>query len=336
MIQTDTIQATTAAGAEQIVHKHYQLTPAQVLSWYPKTYTESQKDSVIQKYIKPNPIRWSQRPDTLHLPGHTVGKSVLDASLPQYYKESFFSTKPYFHPEIMGGRQGVPGDPVPYTVASDNFMTSLLLICFVVTIFALRGARGFIIRKLKSFSYYGRGLSDDLTETSTEVRFQLILMAESCLMASLFYFSYLTDLVTETFTIGQSQIITLFTGVFALSLLAKITLYDIVNSIFFDKKKNKHWTRSFAFLTALFGLSMIPLVFIQAFFNLTFDSTAVYILFLLIFYELLLFWRQNQIFFAQNGRFLQNILYFCMLEIIPGAILWYVLTVISEYLKINF
>lgn len=335
MLQTDSIQTTTA-GAGLTVQKHYQLTPAQVLSWYPKSYTESQKDSVIQKFIKPKPIRWSQRPDTLHLPGHTVGKSVLDATLPQYYKESFFSTKEYFHPEIMGGRQGVAGDPVPYTVASDNFMTSLLLFCFVITVFALRGTQSFITRQIKSFSFFSRGNSSDVAETSSEVRFQFILIAVSCLMASLLYTAYLREYVTSTFTIGQSQMISLFAGVFAIGITMKLLVYFIVNSIFFDKKKNQHWTKSYFFISAFLGLLLLPLVYIQSFFNLTFESTANYTIVLFLLSELLLFWRQNQIFFAQKGRLLQNILYFCMLEIVPMSIIWYFLTVISEYLKINF
>ena len=59
-------------------------TPAQIISWLPKDATPEQKDSAIQRHIKPSEIHWSERPDTLHLPGHTAGKSVLDVSRERY------------------------------------------------------------------------------------------------------------------------------------------------------------------------------------------------------------------------------------------------------------
>jgi hypothetical protein len=56
--------------------------------------------------------------------GHPAGKSFRDVSLPQYYRESFFSKDSLFHPELRGGRMGVSGDPVPYSVSGDNLKIS--------------------------------------------------------------------------------------------------------------------------------------------------------------------------------------------------------------------
>ena len=92
---------------------HSQPTPSQVIGWLPKDATPAQMDSAIQRHIKPSEIHWSERPDTLHLPGHSAGKSYRDVSLPQYYRESFFSTDSMFHPELVGGRLGVAGAPIP-------------------------------------------------------------------------------------------------------------------------------------------------------------------------------------------------------------------------------
>ena len=75
-------------GAAARVHK--QPTPAEVIGWLPKNATPEQQDSAVQAHIKPSKITWSERPDTLHLPGHPVGRSWRDVSLPRYYKESCF------------------------------------------------------------------------------------------------------------------------------------------------------------------------------------------------------------------------------------------------------
>ena len=76
---------------DTVVHHHTVLTPKMVLSWLPRSATPAQQDSAIQAHFQPSEIRWSNRPDTLHLPGHDKGHNMLDVNLPQYYREGFFS-----------------------------------------------------------------------------------------------------------------------------------------------------------------------------------------------------------------------------------------------------
>lgn len=337
MLQTDSISnAYTEAGEGEVVVKHYQPTPAQIVSWLPKTATEAQKDSAIQKFIRPREIRWSERPDTLHLPGQPVGRSVLDVSLPQYYKESFFSDKDYFHPEITGGRQGVAGDPMPYTIAGDNMMSSILLLCFMATIISISRSQTFIFRQIKSFFFIQRGNTTEVTETSAEVRFQLLLVAEACLVLAVLYLSYLMETGNTTYTVSQFRFIEILTGVFAGYHLSKYILYRLVNWVFFSEKNIQQWNVTYLFLEASQGVFLLPLVFVQSFFSLSIGYAAIYFVFVVVLFKLLMFYKQQQIFFPQNGRLLQNILYFCTLELVPVSLVWNILGIISEYLEIIF
>ena len=62
--------------------------PYQVLRTLPKDATPAQQDSAIQATFQPKEVRYSNRPDTLHLPGYGKGKSALEITpLPKYYKE---------------------------------------------------------------------------------------------------------------------------------------------------------------------------------------------------------------------------------------------------------
>ncbi len=337
MYQSDSISVNTVAGeGQQVAKRHYEPTPAQIISWLPKNATPAQQDSAIQSRIKPKEIRWSQRPDTLHLPGHTIGKSIFDTSIPQYYKDNFFAAKEYYHPEIMGGRKGVAGDPVPYTIAGDNFMTSLLLICFMVTTVIVSSSRSFFGKHLKMFFYGTRGMNSSLTETSGEVRLQILLMMETCLLFAILYFFYLKSYVTETFTIEQYQIIGLLSGLFAIYFIVKNILYAIVNWVFFNKENIQHWRRSNLFLTACEGLLVFPIVFVQSYFDLSIDTSIVYVVLVVILFKLLSFYKQRQIFFRQKGQIVDIFLYFCALEIIPLVLLWKILAIVSLYLKVNF
>lgn len=311
-------------------------TPAQIISWLPKDATPEQKDSAIQRHIKPSEIHWSERPDTLHLPGHTAGKSVLDVSLPLYYKENYFSSKPYYHPEIQGRRQGVAGDPIPYTVGSDNFMTSVLLLCIIGTAMVTAMSSGFFFRRLKAFFYSGNMRKAEITETSNEVRAQLFLAAEACLLMGVMTVFYLKAYVTDTFTVGQNQMIGIFSAVFAAFFIIKTALQSIVNWVFFDREKNRQWVSSLLFLVSSLGMMLLPMVLIQSFFSLQVKISLIYFASTASLFELLSFYKQYKIFFVQKGLISGFFLYLCALEIIPLALLRTVLIVISDYLRINF
>jgi len=232
----------TTEGAQQELHNQHashELQPWEVLRWLPKNATPAQQDSAIRAHIQPKEIHWSQQPDTLHLPGQDPGVSLKDFSLPQYYKESFFSKQPWFHPELNGGRQGVAGDPIPYTIASDNLITSLLLFCFILSTLTFSRTQRFISRQLKAFFYSPRSHSADLTETGNELRFQMFMGLQTCLLFALIYFFYIRTYVTSTFTIEQYEIIGIFTGVIATYFLFKAIAYESVGWVFFHRKKKR-------------------------------------------------------------------------------------------------
>ena len=182
-----------------MVAVHRPLTPAQVLSWLPRNATPAQQDSAIQAHFKPGEIRWSTRPDTLHLPGHDRGHNMLDVNLPQYYREGFFSKDSLFHPELRGGRNGVAGDPVPYTVHSDNLLTGLLLFCLIMVVVTFSSVKDFLVRQAKSFFYFSHDVASEMSETAVELRFQFFLVLLSCLLCSLLFYFYTLYFIGESF-----------------------------------------------------------------------------------------------------------------------------------------
>lgn len=315
---------------------HRQPTPAEILAKLPKTATPSQQDSAIQANIKPSEIHWSNMPDTLHLPGQPVGKSWRDVSLPTYYKESFFSQSPLFHPEQPGGRIGVAGDPMPYSIASDNVITGILLACFVIMMIALAQSHKFILRQARNFFYVQHGETTIISETSSEIRFQFFLMLQTSLQLSLLFFLYTRATVSDTFIIEQYQVIGCFTGVIGIYFLFKMLAYTIANLTFFDKKKNEQWIKSFLFIISIEGVLIYPAVLLISYFGLSLTHSLTYTAIVVILLKILSLYKTHLIFFRQSGSFLQNILYFCALEIIPLLILWGVLAMINGYLKINF
>lgn len=338
MQQEDSIASAEMQQSRQgaAVRVQKQPTPAEVIGWLPKNATPEQQDSAIQAHIKPSKIRWSNRPDTLHLPGQPVGKSWRDVTLPRYYKESFFSKSPLFHPEQPGGRMGVAGDPVPYSVASDNVITGILLSCFIICMVGYTKSKRFIQRQAKNFFYVQHGETTVISETSSELRFQFFLMLQTCLQLSLLFFFYTRATISDTFIVEQYKVIGWFTGGILAYFLLKIAAYSIVDLTFFDAKKNEQWLKSFFFIVSTEGLLIFPVVMLMAYFGLELHHAMIYSSFIIILLKILSFYKTYLIFFRYKGSFLQNILYFCALEVIPLLALWGVLAMINSYLKINF
>lgn len=311
--------------------------PYQVLRLLPKDATPEQQDSAIQANFQPGEIHYSERPDTLHLPGHEPGKSILDVSLPTYYKEGFFSGDSLFHPELPGGRYGVAGDPVPYTLRGDNVISLLLLFCLVAGTLAVTGSKTFIWRQAKWFFRTPHPENANVTETSSEVRFQLFLVAQTALLLSLFQYFYTQAYIDDTFTLSsQYQLIAVFFGVWAGYFVAKALLYTLVNSVFFGHKKNIHWLKCMLFVTAMEGVVMLPAALLQVYFDTPIKSVMIYYIVLVAMVKILTLYKCFLTFFRDMGGFVQIILYFCTLEMTPLAAVWGVLVMIGNILKVNY
>ena len=175
-----------------------------------------------------------------------------------------------------------------------------------------------------------------ISETSNELRFQFFLMLQTCLQLSLLFFFYTRAAISDTFIIEQYKVIGWFAGGILVYFLLKILAYTIIDLTFFDSKKNEQWLKSYLFIISIEGLLIFPAVMLVAYFGLELQHAMIYSIIIIVLLKILSFYKTNLIFFRQNGSFLQNILYFCALEITPLIALWGTLAMINGYLKINF
>lgn len=312
--------------------------PYQVLRQLPADATPAQQDSAIQATFHPEIKHISTQPDTLHLPGHDVGKSIKEVNIPQYYRENFFSNDSLYHPEISGGRYGMAGDPMPYAIRHDDVITGLLLGCFILVMIAFSRIGHFTLRQIKDFFYIPRSeLTTEVTETTGEFRYQFFLVLHTSLLWALLCFFYVQENVAQTFILKSTyHLIALFAASFIVYYLLKSFFYTIINLIFFDSKKNEQWLKSQLFLISMTGVVLLPLVLLQSYFDLTTHNAVIYALVVLILVKILSFYKCYVIFFRRNALSLQFILYFCALEIVPLFIFFGILRVVVDYLKINF
>ncbi|MCI2086891.1 MAG: DUF4271 domain-containing protein [Prevotella sp.] len=314
----------------------HQPTPAQVLKRLPEGATPGQQDSAIQRNIHPGKVHWSTMPDTLHLPGQVAGKSVKNVVLPTYYKESFFSRDSMFHPELPGGRLGVAGDPVPYTIAGDDLLTVLLLACFILAMVAFAKCRSFFYHQAKNFFFPPRMEQTAMTETSNEFRYQFFFILQTCLLFALTFFLYTRSVFGDTFAISRYKIIGIYTVVLAGYFFVKGLAYWFINWIFFDKRKNEQWFHAYFFLISTEGVVLFPMIMLMAYFRLPLQTGMIYALIVVVLFKLLTFYKAFIIFSQRISAIVQNILYFCTLEVIPMLVLWGIWEMIGNDMKITF
>jgi hypothetical protein len=275
--------------------------------------------------------------DTLTLPILTKGQSLIDVQLPQYYREGFFSKDTLFHPELPGGRFGVAGDPVPYSIHNDSIITSILLSFFVLMVIAFSNTHEFVARQLKKFFYVSSEGASEVTETGTELRVQLFLVLLSCVLLSLLYYFYVIHFVSDSFILkSQYLLIVIYLVMIICYFLVKGVLYTFVNVVFFGSKRNRHWMKTKLFISSMEGVVFLPAVLLQAYFNMTEKNVVIYFVIVLFFVKLLTFFKCYVAFFRRNVVRLQIILYFCALEIVPLLFFGGALDFVTNSLEINF
>ena len=203
-------------AAEMEAEEHHEpRSPYQVLRMLPRDATPAQQDSAIQAWFKPKEIRYSQRPDTLHIPGHGPARNLMEVDIPQYYRKNFFSNDTVFYTEQDNARFGIAGDPVPYSVRGDNLITAMLLFCFIIIVVSIARSHRFLLQQLKNFFYTPNLNNNNISETSSELRFQLFVALLSCLLMAITAYQYTTHYVSGTFIFdSESQLIAIFFGVF--------------------------------------------------------------------------------------------------------------------------
>jgi hypothetical protein len=118
--------------------------------------------------------------------------------------------------------------------------------------------------------------------------------------------------------------------------LVKWLTYTLVNSVFFNSKRNRHWIKMKLFISSIEGMILFPAVLLQAYFNMSEQNVIIYFIIVLFFVKILTFFKCYVVFFRRNVFKLQIILYFCALEMMPLLVFWGALDFVANSLRIIF
>ncbi len=213
--------------------------------------------------------------------------------------------------------QGIEGVLVPYSIATDNVMTLLLIACLATTIVVLMYMRRKMVLNI------------------TMVRCQWFLAVEMCIMYAILYFVYLSHYANVPLTVHPDLQMGIFFLTILLFFIAKRIVTRAVSLVFFDRDAVRRFSIDTLLLMGIEGLCLVPAVYLYVYLNLRAEYVLVYALGVVVLFRFLTFFKQKQIFFRQKGSFLGFFIYLCTLEIIPFVVLWSTMAIISGNLTTN-
>ena len=231
--------------------------------------------------------------------------------------------------------EGELGTPRPYSVHHDDVLTLLLLACGVLLLVVVGSSVRTVKNLFKEFFFPSAAEDNDVLTGISPLLF--FLCTTTCVVVALCSFIY-ADSEMEGFFVIDSPIaiVGIFFAAAVVYLLLKWLVYTIVNNVLFGGNKSLQWSRAFFFVTALEGMLLFPLLLMVIYFKLSVEKGLYYFIFVLLLCKILAFFKSRSIFFRQKILFLQNILYFCALEITPLLAFGGAWLILAHFLKVKF
>ncbi|MEG1659990.1 MAG: DUF4271 domain-containing protein [Bacteroides sp.] len=274
-------------------------------------------------------------------PLDSLGVDVLEVKeLPLFYlgkfapSDTLHLTRYHSQREFASGQEGIP---LPYSPRTDSGMVLILLVCFLLTSFALARNKRFLSQLMKDFLLHRERSSIFTTSTAGDLRFLLLLMVQTCILGGVCIFNYFNDLQPMlTSRIPPHFLLGSYVGICLVYLLSKWMAYSFLGWLFFDKGRRDTWIESYSTLIYYLGFVLFPFVLFLVYFDLTIQLLIVIGLLLLFSTKILMLYKWLKLFLFHLSDIFLLILYFCALEIIPCLMLYRGVMELNNYLVIKF
>lgn len=298
----------------------------------------SRIDSVIQANLPPRRIHWSQRPDTLEIPGLPGRIPYSPDNIPKCYKLGYFSDSPFLHPELQVKPGGMPSDIHPYHMSNDSNIVATMVVCLVLLTSVVRHLRRFIAYQSHSFfqpRLHSRQHMSDQT-TSDFLSTLLSMGILGCVVATLYLYYVQSSVDVFLCYLQQYHLLGIFSISTVLSLIVQRVLTLFINWIFFNKENRQEWRQASIYLMLLQTTLLLPIVFVGIILHIEPMQLALASLIVVTIFKLGLIYKTFVTFSFKFYGILHLLSYLCALEIIPLLVLWEVLTSTTNSLTITF
>ena len=296
----------------------------------------SRIDSVIQANLPRREIRWSQRPDTLCIPG-LEGRLPYSTDLMELkYDPGFFKDSPWLCPELSVHQYRVTPEPLAQAQPYYDMLLGTVILCFALLSTQISRTRNFLHTRAKDFFYTENERSRDENKDCMPIGSMPAVYALLCITGSL-YALYYAQSVYELFLchIPLYGILAVYVGCFALMFTVKRLLSAFINWIFFGKDDRRLWRLDYNFLLIAETAALMPVIAAAICFNMPPHTVMWTGLGIATAAKMLLLYKAYTIFLPHFYCILHLLSYLCALEILPCLALWVALHHITAYLTIT-
>lgn len=232
---------------------------------------------------------------------------------------------------------GIEGIPISYSPRTDDAIALTLLACFFLSSIALAKGKKFLSQQVKDFVLHRERTSIFDSSTAADVRYLLVLVLQTCVLAGITFFNYFHDMCPALMDhVSSLLLLGIYVGFCLVYFLLKWLLYMFLGWTFFDKNRTNMWLESYSALIYYVGFALFPFVLFLVYFDLSFINLIIIGSIILIFTKILMFYKWIKLFFHQFGDLFLLILYFCALEIVPCLLLYQGMVRINDILLIKF
>lgn len=228
---------------------------------------------------------------------------------------------------------GISGEPVPYRLSNDPFVTITLMLSLCMACFVICRSMYALGLQIKNFFRLRDRNEDFSLKSEGEVKDQLFVVILESFVLSLLCFSYFVHLHSQHLML-LSPYVLLFSnmGVLLAYFACKYSVMGLFNRTFFEAEEVYSWWRSYNLVGFFKAVGFLLLVMVVLYFDLPDRICNLAFLILLGTAELLVLFKTKQIFFNSHLGIVPTILYFCALELVPLVFLWELLASINEFL----
>ena len=276
--------------------------------------------------------------DTISILATDSVAAQVNTPVPFYEDMGFFQGDSLLHPEVKVGQTGFEGLLRPYRLLRDDWVTLLVLLCFIFLALIQKHIRRYIVSQAKEFFFPSKNITKKENPNSTSEQLMPVLMVLLLsVMAGLGVYMYTQS--QQHLFLGQTSpyvLIGIYIGIWIFYFVLKRFLSGFVNWIFFDKKKRDIWMKSNFFLFSVESLLVFPVIILTIYLNLPPHIPLWIILIIGLIVKILHLYKTFLIFFPKIYGTLHLIVYFCTLEIMPLLAVFIALIRVTDVLIVKF
>lgn len=215
------------------------------------------------------------------------------------------------------------GDPLAFRMASDNYIGSSLLVCFVMIALLVAHAQHDLALGIKEF--FNDRQRENMFNDSLEgnVRGDFFFSLALCFSLGVLFLDYQQIYLPDVFReVSPYMILGINVAGCLLGYGLKTLLYAFVNMVFFDRDQKSKWMESYGLLTIAASVVMVPLASLVVFYEMDFSEWRILFSLSVIMIEIFLIFKTYRVFFEGLLGVLRLILYLCALEFLPLLCMW--------------